>query len=196
MSEPAQNPTSTPQPPPPTGQPANREPVLFAPRPAEPPRRGGLLAAGLAALVLILIGVVFAVRDNKNAAPNAPGQILAIDPYATQIVFSQLAMSESTSLSGGTSTFLDGHIRNTGNQPLTGITVQVLFPNDEGQAPDIQTVALSLIRAHEPYVDTQPLSAAPLQPGEEKEFRLIFETVSRNWNQHMPELHVVKVTHR
>jgi hypothetical protein len=193
MSEPAPNPTSTPQPPSPTRQPANREPVLFAPKPAEPPRRGGLLAAGLAALVLILIGVVFAVRNNKSAAPVA-GQILPIDPYATNLVFSQLAMSQSTSLSGGTSTFVDGHVRNAGNQPLTGITVQVLFPNDEGQAPDIQTVPLSLIRAHEPYVDTEPLSAAPLQPGEEKEFRLIFETVSSNWNQHLPELHVIKVT--
>jgi hypothetical protein len=191
MSESAQQPTSTPPSPPP----AKREPVLFASKPAEEPRRGGLLAAGLAVLLLILLGVVFAVRSHKAEAPTTAGQILPIDPYAANIVFSQLAMSQSTSLSGGTSTFLDGHVRNTGTQPLTGITVQVLFPNDEGQAPDLQTVPLSLIRAHEPYVDTESLSAAPLQPGEDKEFRLIFETVSSNWNQHLPELHVVKVTH-
>jgi hypothetical protein len=195
MSEPAQQPTSTPPSPLPTGQPANRVPVLFASKPAEEPRRGGLLAAGLAVLLLILLGVVFAVRSHKVEAPTTAGQILPIAPYAANIVFSQLAMSQSTSLSGGTSTFLDGHVRNTGSQPLTGITVQVLFPNDEGQAPDLQTVPLSLIRAHDPYVDTEPVSAAPLQPGEEKEFRLIFETVSSNWNQHLPELHVVKVTH-
>jgi hypothetical protein len=195
MSEPAQNPTSTPPSPPPSGPPANRAPVLFASKPADEPRRGGLLAAGLAVLLLILLGVVFAVRSHKSDVP-AADQILPIDPYAANVVFSQLAMSQSTSLSGGTSTFLDGHVRNTGNQTLTGITVQVLFPNDEGQAPDIQTVPLSLIRAHEPYVDTEPVSAAPLQPGEEKEFRLIFETVSRNWNQHLPEIHVVKVTRR
>ena len=191
MSEPAQNPTSTPPSPPP----AKREPVLFASKPAEEPRRGGLLAAGLAVLLLILLGVVFAVRSHKAEAPTTAGQILPIAPYAANVVFSQLAMSQSTSLSGGTSTFLDGHVRNTGSQPLTGITVQVLFPNDEGQAPDIQTVPLSLIRAHEPYVDTEPVSAAPLQPGEDKEFRLIFEAVSSNWNQHLPELHVVKVSH-
>jgi Protein of unknown function (DUF2393) len=194
MSEPAQNPTSTPQLPP-SGQPANRAPLLFASKPAEEPRRGRLLAAGLAVLLLILLGVVFAVRNHKNQGP-AADQILPIDPYAANVVFSQLAMSQSSSLSGGTSTFLDGHVHNAGNQTLTGITVQVLFPNDEGQAPDIQTVPLSLIRAHEPYVDTEPVSAAPLQPGEEKEFRLIFETVSSNWNQHLPELHVVKVTRR
>ena len=195
MSEPAQNPTSTPPSPPPSGPPANRVPVLFAPKPAEEPRRGWLLVAGLAALLLVLLGVVYAVHNNKSEAP-AADQILPIDPYAANVAFSQLAMSQSTSISGGTSTFLDGHVRNTGNQILTGVTVQVLFPNDEGQAPDIQTVPLSLIRAHEPYVDTEPVSAAPLQPGEEKEFRLIFETVSRNWNQHLPELHVVKITSR
>lgn len=195
MSEPAQNPTSTPPSPAPTGPPANRVPALFAPKAAEEPRRGGLLAAGLAVLLLILLGVVYAVHNKKSEAP-AAGQILPIDPYAANVVFSQLAMSQSTSLSGGTSTFLDGHVRNTGNQTLTGVTVQVLFPNDEGQAPGIQTAPLSLIRAHEPYVDTEPVSAAPLQPGEEKEFRLIFETVPPTWNQHLPELHVVKVARR
>jgi hypothetical protein len=196
MSEPTQNQPPAPEQPLPSGQPAHRAPILFAPRPAEEPRRGWLLTAGLAVLVVILFSVVVAVRSHKSGPAIGNGQILPRDPYTANLVFSQLAMSESTSISGGTSTFLDGHVRNTGNQTLTGITVQVLFPNDEGQAPDIQTVPLSLIRAHEPYVDTEPVSAAPLQPGEEKEFRLIFETVSRNWNQHLPEIHVVNVTHR
>ena len=59
---------------------------------------------------------------------------------------------------------------------------------------DFRTLPLSLIRAHEPYIDTEPLSVAPLKPGDEKEFRLIFESVPGNWNQMLPEIHVVKVT--
>jgi hypothetical protein len=196
MSEPVQNQPPAPQESLQSGQPTHRVPALFAPAPAEEPRRGWLLAVGLAALVVILLSVVFAVRSHKSGPAVGNGEILPLAPYTAHLVFSQLAMSESSSISGGTSTFLDGRVRNTGDQTLTGITVQVLFPNDEGQAPDIQTVPLSLIRAHEPYVDTEPVSAAPLQPGEEKEFRLIFESVSRNWNQRLPEIHVVNVTHR
>jgi hypothetical protein len=59
--------------------------------------------------------------------------------------------------------------------------------------PQIQTVALNLIRTREPYVDTQPVSAAPIAPGGQADFRLIFENVQDNWNQKQPELHIVQV---
>jgi hypothetical protein len=104
-----------------------------------------------------------------------------------------LAMSESTSLSGGKSTFIDGKIRNAGTATVTGITVQVLFRNEEQMPPQVETLPLALIRTREPYVDTQPVSAAPLKPGEEREFRLIFESIPQNWNMQMPDIHVVRV---
>ncbi len=102
-------------------------------------------------------------------------------------------MSESTSLAGGKSTFIDGHIKNTGNQTVTGITVQVLFHNNEAMPPQIETLPLSLIRTREPYVDTQPVSAAPLKPGDERDFRLIFESLPANWNMEMPEIRIIQV---
>jgi len=72
--------------------------------------------------------------------------------------------------------------------------VQVLFHNEMAMPPQIETVPLALIRTHEPYVDTEPVSAAPLKPGDEQEFRLIFETLPTNWNMQMPEIHIVRVT--
>ena len=102
-------------------------------------------------------------------------------------------MSESTSLSGGKSTFIDGHIKNTGNQTVTGITVQVLFRNNEAMPPQMETMPLSLIRTREPYVDTQPVSSAPLKPGDERDFRLIFEALPPNWNMQMPEIRIIQV---
>jgi hypothetical protein len=35
-----------------------------------------------------------------------------------------------------------------------------------------------LIRARDPYVDVEPVSASPLKPGGEQDFRLIFDGVS------------------
>jgi hypothetical protein len=43
----------------------------------------------------------------------------------------------------------------------------------------------------EPYIDIQPVSAAPLKPGDDREFRLTFETVPENWNLQMPEVRVI-----
>jgi hypothetical protein len=169
---------------------------LFSGPPPEPSHRGRTIAVAVAAALLLLIAGAFLLRSGKPAAPAAQNTVLPADPYAPSLVFSQLAMSQSTSLSGGTSTFIDGQVKNTGPATVTGVTMQVLFRNDVGLAPQVETLPLTLIRTHEPYVDTEPVSAAPLKPGDEAEFRLIIETVSGNWNQELPELIAVKVARR
>ena len=147
------------------------------------------IIAGLAVLAVV-VGLVFAGRKKVEAPTNA---VLPLAAYAANLPLSQLAMSESTSLSGGKSTFVDGHIKNTGSQTVTGVTVQVIFRNDEAMPPQLEIVPMALIRTREPYVDTQMVSAAPLKPGDEREFRLIFESIPANWNYQMPEVHVVRV---
>jgi hypothetical protein len=57
----------------------------------------------------------------------------------------------------------------------------------------VETLPLSLIRTREPYIDTQPVSAAPLKPGDDREFRLIFEAIPTNWNMQLPEIRIVRV---
>lgn len=145
--------------------------------------------AGLAVLIIVAV-LVFAGRRKPSVPPNT---ILPLDAYAASLPLSQLAMSESESLSGGKSTFIDGHIHNTGSQTVTGVTVQVFFRNDEAMPPQIETLPLALVRTREPYVDTQPISAAPLHSNDDREFRLIFETIPNNWNTQMPEIHVIHV---
>ena len=145
--------------------------------------------AGLVVLAVVA-GLVIAGRRKTT------GPLNTIQPpaaYAANLPLSQLAMSESTSLSGGKSTFVDGRVQNTGSQTVTGITVQVLFRNEEGMPPQVETLPMSLIRTREPYVDTQAVGAAALKPGDEREFRLIFEAIPGNWNMQMPEVHIVRV---
>jgi hypothetical protein len=74
---------------------------------------------------------------------------------------------------------------------VTAVTVQVVFRNDVDLAPQIDTVPLTLIRVKDPYIDIEPVSAAPLRPGDDREFRLTFETVPENWNQQMPEVRII-----
>jgi hypothetical protein len=161
---------------------------------SKPPEGGGVPVAawGVAGLVVlvVLLGLVFATRHKSQASPNT---IQPLATYAAELPLSQLAMSESTSLSGGKSTFIDGHIQNAGGQTVSGVTVQVIFRNDEAMPPQVETLPLSVVRMQEPYIDTQPISAAPLKPGEERDFRLIFETIPANWNTQMPEIHIISV---
>lgn len=149
------------------------------------------MAWGIAGLaVLVVVAVLVMLGRHKAAAPSTVQPLAA---YAANLPISELAMSESTSLSGGKSTFIDGHIKNTGNQSVSGITVQVIFRNDEAMPPQIDTLPLSLIRTREPYIDTQSVSSNPLKPGDERDFRLIFESIPQNWNTQIPEIRIIQV---
>jgi hypothetical protein len=177
----------------PNARPVSSGQLFTAPSP-EPnsfPKAAILIASG--AVVLILAVIFLMSRGHKAVAP---GTILPLDAAAATLPITEVVMSESTSLSGGKSTFIDGHIRNTGAKTVTGVNVQVLFRNDVAMPPQVETLPLSLIRTREPYVDTQPVVAAPIAPGQEREFRLIFENINANWNVQIPEIHITGVTTR
>jgi hypothetical protein len=156
-------------------------------------RTGGMpLSAWLIAGAVILAIAAALLLVGHRGTPAITG-IQPPDAYASSLPLSQLQMSESTSLSGGKSTFIDGHIRNTGSAVVTGVLVQVLFKNEEQMPPQIETVPLMLVRTREPYVDTVPVRSAPVKPGDDREFRLIFESIPTNWNMQMPEIRIIKV---
>ena len=160
---------------------------------SETKESGGLPVAawGVAALiVMVVVGALVIAGRKKPTRP--PSSLLPADAYAASLPLSQFAMSESANLSGGKMTYLDGHVQNTGDRTVTGVTVQVVFQNDEALAPAIDTVPLTLIRMKEPYIDIEPVSAAPLKPGDYREFRLTFEAVPDNWNSQMPEVRVIQ----
>ena len=167
---------------------------MFGSRPAE---QGGLPMTvwGVAALIVVVMVGVLVFTEHKKPAP-APNTLQPAAAYAVSLPLSQLAMSESTGLSGDRVTYLDGHVRNTGSSTVAAAIVQVVFQNDEALPPQIDTVPLTLIRTRQPYVDTEPMSAEPLKPGDEREFRLIFEAVPENWNTQMPEVRVIQTSLR
>jgi hypothetical protein len=172
-----------------TGDAGKQAPVFGAP--AE--EKGGVPPAvwGAAALVVVVILAVLAFAGRNKTAP-PPRTLQPADAYAANLPLTQLAMSESESLSGGKLTYLDGHVLNRGDRTVSGITVQVVFANDVQMPPSVETVPLALIRTKEPYIDTQPVKAAPIKPGEDREFRLTFEGVPESWNQQMPQVRIIR----
>lgn len=153
-------------------------------------------AVVIAAVAVAILVTVLVLLGRRHEAGPPPNTVLPAAAYAPNLVLSNVQMSESTSMSGGKQTYIEGHIANHGPATVTGITVQVVFANDVTMPPQIETVPLDLIYMREPYVDTQPVSASPLAPGAEGDFRLILEDVTDNWNQQMPQIRVTQVATR
>jgi Protein of unknown function (DUF2393) len=149
----------------------------------------------LAVAFALVAGVIVAslVISGRRPTTAVTAITAGADPYADSLPLTNLQMSESANLAGGKVTYLDGHIANFGNRTVTGITVQVLFRNSGHEVAQNETLPLTLIRMREPYIDTEPVSAAPLKPGAEQDFRLIFDSVAGDWAGGTPEIRVMHV---
>ena len=148
--------------------------------------------AGVTVLIVLVLLLGLSRRNRPEAtAETGPGSAA----YAPHVVLSDVQMSESTSFSGGKETFIDGRIANNGASTVTAATVEVSFPSDDG-APQQETTPVSLIRTRQPYIDVQPMTAAPLAPGASAQFRLTFDDIRPDWNQQVPGLRVILVSTR
>lgn len=162
--------------------------------PAQPSERNWLPLIVAAAAVVIVGVILFLVfsRNGKNNAGVTPANA-PLDPYAVNLKIGNLAMSRSSNFIGGQITYVDGHIVNTGSRTVTGITAQVLFRDYTNIVTQNTTEPMQFIRTRTPYVDVEPVSAAPLQPGKGQDFRLAFDSVSSDWNGAYPEIRLIKV---
>jgi hypothetical protein len=142
-----------------------------------------VLAVGVVAALLVLTG-------HKKAAASSNG---APDPYAANLVLTNLAMSESSNLAGGKVTYLDGHMANAGHRTVTAVTVEVTFRDYAKKVAQRETMPMMLVRMREPYIDIETVAAAPLKPGTGQDFRLNFDQVSSDWAGALPEVRVLEV---
>jgi len=168
----------------PTPQPSG----MFAAPPAE--RAFPTTAVAIASVAVVILVALFVLLGRRHAPPASN------NAYAPNLVITNIQMSEADSQLGGKSTYIDGHIANHGTATVTAITTQVAFANDESMPSQLEITPLYLIRTRDPYIDTEPLTIAPLAPGAEADFRLTFENVPANWNTQVPEIHLTQVTTR
>ena len=160
--------------------------------------QGGLGAvawiAAASVVILIIVSIVMVARHQRAAVPVIPpNTLLPLDAYAANLAITGIEMSDTDTFGGGKLLYIDGHITNNGTRTVSAITVQTIFANDLHYPPQVETSPLMLIRTRDPEVDTEPVGAEPLKPGDSREFRLIFEHVYTDWNQTYPEIHVTSV---
>jgi Protein of unknown function (DUF2393) len=155
--------------------------------------RNWLPMAIAAALVIAVVAAALVLSGRSKPAQVAASASSEPVPYAENLPISNLAMSESSNLAGGKVTYVDGRIANQGDRTVTGALVQVVFRDYKNEVAQSQRMALTVIRMREPYIDTTTLAVAPLKPGAEEDFRLIFDAVSPDWSGTLPEIHIAHV---
>ena len=162
---------------------------LIQPSPVaqEPDTSRRSIVVAIAVVVAIAAIVAFLLR----AASRPP---YTIPPYAAQLKFSDLKMSQSQNFVGASVTYIDGTINNAGDKTVTHAVVRVTFQDAYGQVAQVEDVPIKVLQTTGPYPDTVDLTASPLPPSQSKPFRLIFEHVSEQWNQAYPNLQIVDVT--
>jgi hypothetical protein len=140
------------------------------------------------AVVVVITGIIALILREAPRANSGP------PPYAANLKFSDLKMSQAQNFVGATVTYIDGTLTNAGDKALTHAVVQVTFKDLYNQIAQIETVPVKVLQTGGPYLDTVDLSVAPLAPGQSKPFRLTFEHLSGQWNQAYPDLQITDVT--
>lgn len=151
----------------------------------------------MVAACVVIAAVVMVTLLGGRAKPAPPEvdqtKVSALDPYAAKLLISGVKMSEASNFAGSKVTYVEGQLTNKGDKTLTGVTIEVVFRNSLGEIAQKEMMPAMLIRTREPYIDTEPVEAAPIKPGSTADFRLVFDHLADDWNQQYPELRVTGI---
>lgn len=142
-------------------------------------------AAVVAALVVALI--IFTRSGPSSANPE--------DPNLAKLQLSRLSMATAKNFVGGSVTYIQGSIANSGDKKVTGARVLVTFKNTLGETVQKENLPLTVVLPNLPYVDYGTMDHAPLAPGQSRGFRLTLEHVSADWDGQVPQVQVVSVSY-
>ena len=162
---------------------------LFSPAKPEAQERSWTpFVVGLIA-VLVVVGIIVLVTRGGGRTS------AAVNPYAAELKISNPRVSAAENYVGGTVTYLDATITNTGGKELVGADMDLVFKNTMNQVVQKETMPLHVLVPNQlaGYPDLVDLSRSPIGPGQSKNVRMTLEHISADWNQAAPEMHLVNL---
>jgi hypothetical protein len=146
-------------------------------------RRWTPFIVGLVAVVVV-VAILVAITRHKGEAPAQP------NPYAAKLQLSNPKMSAAENYVGGTVTYLDVNITDTGDKALVGAAMKLVFRNSLNEVVQTETLPLHVLVENQMggYPDLVDLSRSPIGPGQSKTVRMTLEHISADWNQNYPEM--------
>ena len=162
---------------------------LFAPQKDQTQERSWTpFVVGLVA-VLVVVGILVVLTRSKSA------NTAQIDPYVPKLQISNPKLSAAENYVGGTVTYLDATITNTGDKSLVGADMKMVFRNSLNEVVQTETIPLHVLVENQlgGYPDLVDLSRVPIGPGQSKTVRMTLEHISADWNQAYPEMQLVNL---
>ena len=162
---------------------------LFAPPKAETQERNWTpFIIGLVAVVVVVGSIVVLTR-------NRGGNVEQVNPYVANLQISNPKLSAAENYVGGTVTYLDVTLTNTGDKAVTGASMKLVFKNSLDQVVQTETIPLHVLVENQMggYPDLVDLSRAPIGPGQSKVVRMTLEHISADWNQSYPAMQLAEL---
>jgi len=164
------------------------ETPFFPAAPANSPGPWRAVVAGVA-VVAVMLGLLVWLGGGKRSASQAP------NPYADKVQITNVKMAAAQNFVGGTVTYVEGRITNTGDKTVSGAVAEVLFRNSLGEVVQKEQIPIRVLVFQGPDRDILDLHSAPLKPGTSADFRLTIEgSISADWNQGFPEVRIASVS--
>jgi len=162
--------------------------LFTPPRQVSPERNWTPFIIGLIAVVVV-IGIIVVLTRSRGQTT------AAVDPYTAKLQISNARVSAAENYVGGTVTYLDATITNTGDKTLVGADMNLVFKNTLGQIVQKEMLPLHVLVENQlaGYPDQIDLSRSPIGPGQSKSVRLTLEHISADWNQAPPEMQLVNL---
>ena len=132
-------------------------------------------------------------RRRSRAATRPTGP--QTNPYAAKLQLSNPKLSAAENYVGGTVTYLDVNITNTGDRALVGADMKAVFKNTLDQVVQTETLPLHVLVENQMggYPDLVDLGRSPIAPGQTKTVRVTLEHISADWNRSYPEIELVNL---
>lgn len=143
----------------------------------------GLLA------VIVVVGII--ALATRNTGPKAQ----QVDPYVSQLQISNAKVSAAENYVGGTVTYLDADITNTGDKTLVGADMNLVFKNTMNEIVQKETLPLHVLVENQMggYPDLVDMSRSPITPGHTKSVRMTLEHISADWDQAPPQMRLTNL---
>jgi hypothetical protein len=164
-------------------------PELFSPAKQQTQERNWTpFVVGLVAVVVVIGIIVVLTRTRAQTTAQ-------VDPYAAKLQISNATVSAAENYVGGTVTYLDATVTNTGDKELVGADMNLVFKNTLDQIVQKETLPLHVLVANQMagYPDLLDLDRAPIGPGQSKTVRMTLEHISADWNQAPPAMQLVNL---
>jgi len=146
------------------------------------------IVAGAAVLAILIGLLVWLGGGNRSAPP-------ATNPYVGKVQITNVKMAAAQNFVGGTVTYVEGTITNTGEKTVTGAVAEVIFRNSLGEVVQKEQIPVRVLVFQGPDRDILDLRSAPLKPSTSADFRLTIEgSISADWNQGYPEVRIASVS--